>query len=114
MRAVQAGHWQHVVNDLDRVVTQDADVVEVLLSNAFEQGTNPGLVHLAAQKMVIGPNPGDVGRGFAHAKADFKNQRGLTAKRGAGAQGQGSVGEQIGRAIQLIGFGLADGGAACA
>ena len=52
VHTVQAGERQHVVDHLDRVVGDDADVVERVLgfqalANPFEQRTHARLVHFA-------------------------------------------------------------------
>ena len=114
VHTVQRVLWQHVVDHLDRVMPQDADVVDVLLANALEQGAHTGFVHFAAQEVVIGADFGDVGRGFAHAKADFQNQGGRAAKSRWRVECTGRIVQQVGRAIQFISLGLADGGAASA
>jgi hypothetical protein len=54
VHAVQpASLGQHVVDDLDRVVRQDADVRAGLFADALEQRAHAGLVHLAAQEVVV-------------------------------------------------------------
>ena len=53
--AVQAVKWQHVVNHLDRVVLQDANIGKRLLGDALEQRAHAGRVHFAAQKIVLRP-----------------------------------------------------------
>ena len=55
VRAVQAGQWQHVVNDFDRVMLQDADVGKRLLGDALEQRAHPGGVHFTTQKIILRP-----------------------------------------------------------
>ena len=48
VRAVQALQRQHVVNDLDRVMLQDANVGKRLLGDALEQCAHAGRVYFAA------------------------------------------------------------------
>jgi hypothetical protein len=76
-----------VVHDLDSVVLQDADVLQPLFANALEQGAHAGFVHFAAQEVVLRAHAGDVGRGLAHAEADFEDQRCLAAGAAAASSG---------------------------
>jgi hypothetical protein len=62
-------------------------LVQPLFANALEQGAHAGLMHFAAQEVVSGHHTGDVGRGLAHAKADFQHQRRVAAKGGRASSG---------------------------
>ena len=73
VHTIQACERQHVVNHLDRIVGADADVGQVVLTNALEQGANAGFMDLAAQEARVGQHRRYVGRGLAHAKADFQH-----------------------------------------
>ena len=68
---VQGRQWQHVVDHLYSIMLQNSNVVNVLLANAFEQGTHTGFVYFAAQEVIIGANFGNVRSGFTHAKANL-------------------------------------------
>ena len=95
VHTVQAGGGQHVVQHLNGVVLQDADVVQALLAAVLQQRAHAGFVHLAAQEVVMGPGQRDFGGGVAHAKPDFQHQRCGAAKGGGGVQrGVGGVVQQ--------------------
>ena len=74
---------QHRVHDFNRVVRDDADVVQAELADLFEQRADAGLVHLAAQEVGFGHQAGNMGGRVAHAKADFQHQRALRSLRPA-------------------------------
>ena len=111
VNAVQAGQRQHVVDDLDRVVLQDADVAQIKLGNALEQRADAGRVDLAAEEVFIWHQRRDVRCSFAHAEADFKNGRGLASECGWQRQGRSGVAQQDRGANVFKSFGLRDGGA---
>ena len=80
VHAVQALFGQQVVQHFDRVVAEDADVLDALFAAQLEQRTDARLVHLAAQEVVARPHLGDVGRGATHAEADFRTSGALRPK----------------------------------
>ena len=110
--AIQTAWGQHVIDDLHSIVLEDANVGDVLFTNALEQGAHAWLMHFAAQEIVAGPHAGDVRRGLAHAKTDLQNQRSIAAKGGSGVEGLGPVIEQKAGAQVFKGLGLPCGGAA--
>ena len=71
--AVQAAGGDHAFEHLHRVVLEDADVVQPLLAHELEQRAHAGRMHLAADEQRLWHEAGDVRRGLAHAKADFKH-----------------------------------------
>jgi hypothetical protein len=91
---------------------QDADIGQALLANALEQRAHTGLMHFAAQEIVVWAHAGDVGCGLAHAKADFEHQRRAAAKGGGRVERGGCIGQHKAGAQVFKGFGLARGGAA--
>ncbi|MNT38692.1 hypothetical protein D3C72_1748980 [compost metagenome] len=101
-----------MVDDLHGVVLQDADVGQLLFANALEQCAHTRLMHLAAQEVVIGAHAGDVGRGLAHAKANFENQRCRAAKGRSGVERRRGIRQDKAGAEVFKGLGLARGGAA--
>ncbi len=111
VHAVQALFAQHVVEHLDRIVAEDADVFDAAFADQLEQGAHAGLVHLAADEVVLRAHLGDVGGGAAHAKADFHDQRGAAAKGGGHIQRLGLVVQQVLGAVLFVGAGLAGAGA---
>ena len=48
MNALQAAFGQHMGQHFDSIVLQDADVVQLVLTNALEQSAHAGFMHLAA------------------------------------------------------------------
>ena len=57
-----------------------------LLADALEQRADAGLVHLAAQEVLLGHQRGDVRRGLAHAEADLQHGGRLAAESGGEVQ----------------------------
>ena len=95
VHTVQATWRQHVVYDLHGVVRHDANVVQVLLAYALEQGAHAGLMHFAANKVFLRHQARNMGGGLAHAKADFQNG-GAGGCGGPGCRKTGGVIEQAG------------------
>ncbi|MNT51294.1 hypothetical protein D3C72_1882550 [compost metagenome] len=58
----------------------DANILNATLTGQLQQGANAGLVHLAAQEVVLRPQAGDMRGGLTHAEADLKDRRRLAAK----------------------------------
>ena len=115
MHAVQAGHvacGQHVINDFNRVVLQDADVAQALLVNAFEQRAYAGRVDLAAQEVFARHHAGNVRCGLTHAKADFQNGGCCAVEDDCKIHQRGAVGQQELWPYSSKGPGLAGCGAA--
>ena len=71
---VQALFGQHVVDHFDRIMGTDADVAQVMFTNAFEQRTDAWVMHLAAQEVGVWQQRGNVGGGLTHAKTNFQHQ----------------------------------------
>jgi hypothetical protein len=103
-----------VVEHVDRVVRADADVAQVLLADALEQCADAGLVHLAAEEVLLRHQRGDVRRGFAHPEADLQHGGRVAAEGFGQVQRRFAVGEQEARAVHLVGARLAFGRAAAA
>ena len=82
MDAVEAVHRQHVVDHLDRIVLQDADVFQALFGDAFEQRTDARRVDFTAEKIRLRHLRGDMRGGLAHAEADLKHRRCVALKNG--------------------------------
>ncbi len=111
VHAVEAAFRQHVVDHLHGVVLEDADVGEAPFADALEQGADAGLVHLAAEEIVLWPHARDMGRGLAHAEADLEDERCGAAESGRCVEGRGGVVEDELRAEGFEGLGLSGGGA---
>ena len=114
MNTAQGAKRQHVVDDLNRVMAQDADVFKLMVANAFQQCSNAGLVNLAAKEIGVWQNACNVGTGFTHAKANLQHGGRLAVKCPRKIHRFSGVGQQVLGADRLIGFGLSQGGAASA
>ena len=112
VRAVQAGQWQHVVDDFDRIMLQDADVAELLLINALEQCANARRMNLAAKKVFLKHHGGNVCGCLAHAKADFEHSGCRALKGSIKVHVRGVISQQKFRPDIGEGFGLAQSGSA--
>ncbi|MNM94424.1 hypothetical protein D3C81_1068270 [compost metagenome] len=53
MHAIETILSQHVRDDLDGIVLHDANILNATLTGQLQQGANAGLVHLAAQEVVL-------------------------------------------------------------
>ena len=107
-----AAFGQHVVHHLDRVMLQDADVAELLRLDAFEQRSHAGRVNFAAEEIFLRHQCRNVGGGFAHAKTDLQNGRGVAAKQRFNGGQFGRVVHQKPRPLRGKSLGLAERGAA--
>jgi undecaprenyl-diphosphatase len=98
VHAVQAVRRDHVLEHLDGVVLDDADIGEILLADQLEQRAHARLVHFDPEKIVGWPGAGDLRRGPAHAEADLQHAR-RTASENAFPVGQrGRIGHDEARA----------------
>src|SRR5262249_17463668 len=70
----------HVLEHLDAVVADGAQVRELFLLDPVEQAADPGAVHLDGEKIDFRMRLGDLGGGLAHARADLQDERGFSAK----------------------------------
>ena len=80
MHAIEGVRRNHVVQDFDGVVLDDAHVGEVLLAYGFEQAADAGRMHLDAEVIVAGMLRRDDRGRLAHAETDFKHLRRKAAK----------------------------------
>jgi hypothetical protein len=70
-----------LLQHLDGVVLQDAQIRQPRLLDALQQRADTGLVHLAGDEVDVRQCRSDLGRGVAHAEADLQH-----ARRGAAEQ----------------------------
>ena len=82
VHAGQRARRHHLLQHLDRVVAQQAQVVQAPLADLAQQRAHAGLMHLDADEVEVGPRQRDLRRGLAHAEADLQHPR-----RGATEQG---------------------------
>mmetsp|Transcript_9927 Transcript_9927/g.18983 ORF Transcript_9927/g.18983 Transcript_9927/m.18983 type:complete len:260 (-) Transcript_9927:403-1182(-) len=111
----QHARADHVAQHLDRVVLDDADVGDLLLVDELEQRADAGLMHLAADEVVVRQGLGDLGGGAAHAKADLQHQRRLAAEHLGRVEalrlvGQHELGAEFGQRLDLAGAHAAGAG----
>jgi len=65
----------HVLEDLERVVTDHAQVRQCLALDRIQQAADARPVHLDGEEIRFRMRLGDRERGFAHARADLENER---------------------------------------
>jgi hypothetical protein len=53
--------------------SQDADVLQAHVADAFEQCADTGRMHFAAQEAGLRQRGGDLGTGLPHPEADFQH-----------------------------------------
>ena len=53
MHAIERVLGEHVRGDFDGIVLHDAHVLKATFPDQLEQGANAGLMHLAAQEVVL-------------------------------------------------------------
>jgi len=75
VHAIQAGGGNHVLENFDRIVLDDANVFEFLFVDSLKQCANPGIEHFNAKKILFRHLFGNFGCGFTHAEADFQDDR---------------------------------------
>jgi len=75
MHARQRARRDHLVQHLDRIVLDQAQVRELLLADLLEQAAHTGRMHFDADEILLRHALGDVRGGVAHAEADFKDDR---------------------------------------
>jgi hypothetical protein len=67
--------WDHVLEHVQGVVTNDFHVRQTCRGDAVEKASYTGAVHLDREKVRIRSRLGDLQRRFAHAGADFQDER---------------------------------------
>ena len=55
-------------------MTEDSDILEIYVVEAFAQSADTGSKNFASDKVDFRMSLSDSGSGFSHAAADFKNQ----------------------------------------
>jgi len=80
MNTGQRAGSDHVAHHFHRVMLDDADIADLVVINALEQGTDTGIKDFHAQEIVVGTSLGNFLGGFTHAKPDFQNQGIVIAK----------------------------------
>src|SRR6266545_2738320 len=101
MHAVERGRGDHVAQHFDRVVLDDAHVLETQVGDALQQTPHARGMHFDSEIIVLRVLLGDVRRGLAHAEADLEDlgrraaEHADEVKRGGG-EGYAVYGQQIG------------------
>lgn len=80
MRPGQRAIWNHVLQNFNRIVLDDANVVQFMFADLLEQTPHPRGMHLDPQVVILRMGGRDFRRSLTHAKTDFQNARGDTAK----------------------------------
>ena len=91
MDASQALIGQHVRHHLYRIVTHHAQITEFILINQLQQIAHARRMHIDGNKVFLRQNLGNVRRGRAHAKANFKDFVIVAAKHRVQIDGFGLV-----------------------
>jgi hypothetical protein len=71
----QRSRPKHVAQHLDRVVLDDAQIVQTQFGNQFAQAADARRMHFDAEVVVLRVRRGNRRRGLAHAETDFDNPR---------------------------------------
>ena len=71
--AGQRGRSDHVLHHLDRVVLDDAQVLETQVGDAFQETAHAGGMDFDSEIVVLGMFPRDRRGGLAHAETDFED-----------------------------------------
>ena len=95
-------------------MTRDADVLKAHFIDTLAERADAGDEHFAAQEVDFRMSLRDGGRRFAHAAADFKNQRRFAAEGGLVVKGFGLVLDFVFREDFLESALLGDGNVAAA
>src|SRR5256885_10806412 len=114
VHAVQRVRSDHVLYHLDRVVLDDAQVLEMQLGDAFQQAADARGMDLDSEIVVLGMFPRDRRGGLAHAETDFEDPRRRAAEHAVQVErdrreGYAVDGQQLG-----VGAALGSGNAALA
>jgi hypothetical protein len=80
MHGGKRGRRNHLLQHLDRVVLDEAQVGELLLIDALQQRADAGLVDFDAEEVFVRPCRGDRRRRLAHAEADLDDERRVAAE----------------------------------
>ena len=80
VHAGERGRRDHPLQHLDRVMLDDAHVVQLRFADALQQRADAGLVHLDADEVVLRQRGGDRRGRIAHAEADLEHRRRVTAE----------------------------------
>ena len=75
MQAGQRSVGNHLLQHLDRIVLNDAQVGKLSRLDLPQQGANAGRVDLDTDEIFVRQGFGNVRRGAAHAEADLDNGR---------------------------------------
>jgi len=75
MHTIQAAFREHELQDLDRIVLQDADIAQPKSTDLLEQCAHASLMDFAGKEVFVRHQAGNMGCGIPHAKSDFQNQR---------------------------------------
>jgi hypothetical protein len=85
----------HVLQHLDRIVLDDAQVAQALFADALEQGPHAGRVDLDAQEIGVTARRGNLRGGMPHAETDLDDQRRVAAEQADRIQRLGGIGHQV-------------------
>lgn len=91
----------HVVQHLDGIVLDEAQVLDVLFAGQFQQAAHARRVHFDADEILVRHRLRDVRRRVAHAEADLQDQRRGAAERGVEIELGLAVLDQVMRTIRF-------------
>ena len=93
VHAIECLGGDHFFQDLDGVVLNDADVLQLQLTDARQQAAHARRMHFHCQVIDMRMRGGDLGCALAHAKADFQNSCGLASEGSVQVEQAGGIGQ---------------------
>ena len=88
----QRGFGDHVLQDFDGIVLNDALVAEAVFCHQLAQAADARRVHFDTEIVVFGMRCGNCRRGFTHAEADLEDARCVSSENVVQIEPGGRVG----------------------